>query len=105
MIWLIGNRGMLGTEVEALLRKHGMPYIASDKEVDITDKRQLQHFVAESSLSWIINCSAYTAVDKAEDEPELAFRINADGPRNIAGIAKTRGAKLIHISTDYVLTA
>ena len=57
MIWLIGNKGMLGTEVEALLRKQGLPYIASDKEVDITDQRQLQQFVADSHPSWIINCS------------------------------------------------
>jgi len=102
VIWLIGNRGMLGTEVEALLCKWNMPFIASDKEVDITDSVQLQKFVADNPLSWIINCSAYTAVDKAEDEPKLAFRINADGPRNIAEIAGNKGAKLIHISTDYV---
>ena len=102
MIWLIGNKGMLGAEVEALLRKQSMPYIASDKEVDITDQGQLQQFVSDSHPSWIINCSAYTAVDKAEDEPELAFFINARGPRNIAEIAKNSGAKFIHISTDYV---
>ena len=79
-----------------------MPYLASDKEVDITDQEQLQRFVSDKPISWIINCSAYTAVDKAEDESELALRINADGPRNIAKIAKNKGAKLIHISTDYV---
>ncbi len=102
MIWLIGNRGMLGTDVEALVQQNKMPYLASDKEVDITDQEQLQRFVSDKPISWIINCSAYTAVDKAEDESELAFRINADGPRNIAKIAKDKGAKLIHISTDYV---
>lgn len=102
MIWLIGNRGMLGTEVEALLRQRNLPYFASDKEVDITEPEQLQQFVAGKPLSWIINCSAYTAVDRAEDEPALAFRVNADGPRNIAEIARNKGAKLIHISTDYV---
>jgi len=102
MIWLVGNRGMLGTEVEALLQQHGMAYFATDREVDITDQDRLQQFVSDKPLSWIINCSAYTAVDKAEDEPELAFRINADGPRNLAGIARDKEAKLIHISTDYV---
>ena len=102
MIWLIGNRGILGTDVEALVQQNKMPYLASDKEVDITDQEQLQRFVSDKPISWIINCSAYTAVDKAEDESELAFRINADGPRNIAKIAKDKGAKLIHISTDYV---
>ena len=51
MIWLIGNRGMLGTEVEALLRQNKMPYLASDKEVDITNKDQLQYFVSDRPLS------------------------------------------------------
>ncbi len=102
MIWLVGNRGMLGTEVEELLRQHDLPYFASDREVDITDPGLLQDFASNKPLSWIINCSAYTAVDQAEDEPELAFRINAEGPRNLAGIARDKEAKLIHISTDYV---
>jgi len=102
MIWLVGNRGMLGTEVEALLQQHNLQYFASDREVDITDADRLKQFVSGKPLSWIINCSAYTAVDKAEDDPELAFQINADGPRNLAGVALSKGAKLIHISTDYV---
>jgi len=101
-IWLIGNRGMLGAEVEALLKKAQKPYMATDLEVDITDPAALQNFVAERPLTWIINCAAYTAVDRAEDEPERAFRINAEGPRNLAQMAKGKKAKLIHISTDYV---
>jgi len=102
MIWLIGNKGMLGTEVESLLKEHRMPYVATDCEIDIRNLEQLQKFSSEKDLSWIINCAAYTTVDKAEDEPDLAFKINSDGPRNIAEIAKNKGAKLIHISTDYV---
>jgi dTDP-4-dehydrorhamnose reductase len=102
MIWLIGNKGMLGREVEALLKKEELAYIASDQEIDITNLDELRIFSADKPISWIINCAAYTAVDKAEDEPDLAFKINADGPRNIAEIAKNNGAKLIHISTDYV---
>ena len=102
MIWLIGNKGMLGREVEALLQKKEWAYIASDQEIDITNLNELRIFSADKPIFWVINCAGYTAVDKAEDEPDLAFKINADGPRNIAGIAKNRGAKLIHISTDYV---
>lgn len=102
MIWLIGNKGMLGREVEALLEKEGLTYIASDQEIDITNLDELRIFSADKSISWVINCAAYTAVDKAEDEPDLAFKINADGPNNIAEIAKNKGAKLIHISTDYI---
>ena len=102
MIWLIGNKGMLGTEVEALLKEKEWAYIASDQEIDITNLDELRIFSAVKPISWIINCAAYTSVDKAEDEPDLAFKINATGPRNIAEIAKNKGAKLIHISTDYV---
>jgi len=102
MIWLIGNKGMLGREVEALLQKKELAYIASDQEIDITNLGELRTFSADKPITWVINCAAYTAVDKAEDETDLAFKINAVGPRNIAEIAKNRGAKLIHISTDYV---
>ena len=55
-------------------------------------------------IDWIVNCSGYTAVDKAEDEPAQAYRINADGILNIAGMARTLDAALIHISTDYVFS-
>lgn len=102
MIWLIGHKGMLGSEVKRLLTESAMPYLASDLEVDITDIQRLRAHVMDRSLAWIINCSAYTAVDRAEDERELAFRINSDGVRNIASIAAEKKAKLIHISTDYV---
>lgn len=102
MIWLIGNRGMLGTEVETLLNRQKRNHIATDVEVDITNIEQLKEFVSNKPISWIINCAAYTSVDKAEDEPELAFKINADGPLNIAQIAVKKNARLIHISTDYV---
>lgn len=102
MIWLIGHKGMLGSEVHKLLSESSMPYLASDLEVDITDIGRLRAHVGDRPFSWIINCSAYTAVDRAEDERELAFRINSDGVRNIALIAAEKKAKLIHVSTDYV---
>jgi len=102
VIWLIGNRGMLGSEVEFLLIRQKKNYITTDMEVDITDMGQLKGFTADKPVSWIINCAAYTAVDKAEDEPALAFKINAEGPLNVAQIAIKKNAKLIHISTDYV---
>jgi dTDP-4-dehydrorhamnose reductase len=102
MIWLIGNKGMLGTDVENLLKNESIPYIASDKETDINDFLALQKFLAGKNISWIINCSAYTAVDRAEDEQEIALKINSHGVLNIAEIAKDKNAKLIHISTDYV---
>ena len=104
-VWLIGNQGMLGAEVQTLLNENKAHYLSSDQEVDIGDKTALQAYVREhhrNKLEWIINCSGYTAVDQAEDEPEQAFRINAEGVRNIAETAKTLDAAVIHISTDYV---
>ncbi len=93
---------MLGTDVELLFREKRIEYIASDKEVDILNKDALQNYVTDKKISWIINCSAYTAVDKAEDEEEHAFKINSIGVLNIAGLAKMKNAGLIHLSTDYV---
>ena len=102
MIWLIGNRGMLGHDVENALIHGNMDYVATDTDVDITDYVALKDFVKAKKIDWIINCSAYTAVDKAEDESEKVFKINADGVLNIAKVAKKQDARLIHISTDYV---
>lgn len=102
MIWLIGNKGMLGHELEALLRKNSLDHVSSDREIDISDPAALRAFVSGKRITWIINCAAYTAVDKAESEPELAFRINATGPLHLAELARDLGAKLVHVSTDYV---
>ena len=102
MIWLIGNRGMLGSDVEALMISRGIPFCATDIDLDITDPGALRKYASQKKISWIINCSAYTAVDRAEDEPDLAGRVNGDGIRNIAAIAREKDARLIHFSTDYV---
>lgn len=102
MIWLIGNKGMLGSDIEAELRNCKMPFTASDKEVDITDLNILKKYAGDKNFTWIINCSAYTAVDKAEDEEEIAFKVNAQGTKNISIVAREKNAKLIHFSTDYV---
>ena len=102
MIWLVGCRGMLGMELSLLLEKNGVPFTGTDCEVDITDAAALEKFSGNQPLSWIINCAAYTAVDKAEDDVETCRRLNVLGATNIASCAKSIGARLIHISTDYV---
>jgi len=102
MIWLIGNKGMLGSEVERLLKERGLIYWASDKEVDVGDYKALEKFGKDKKIKWIINCAGYTKVDKAEEEIDEAFRINKDGVRNIALFSSKRQIILIHISTDYV---
>lgn len=117
MIWLIGCKGMLGSEVAKQLDENKLPWVGTDKEVDITDPdaltafeksietasyfpSELQH--SDRQIKWIINCSAYTNVAKAEEDTELASKLNEDGPRNIARLARQIGSKMIHISTDYV---
>ena len=102
MIWLIGNKGMLGQEVEKLFKRKKLSYLASDKEVDITNYSRLKEFTKSIKLAWIINCSGYTDADKAEKEIRKAFLINRDGIKNISQIANEKQAKLIHISTDYI---
>ena len=95
MYLITGCKGQLGTELSRLLPNA----ICADVDVlDITDENAVQNFVRDNNIDVIINCAAYTAVDKAESDIELATKINVDGPRNLA---KT-GAKIIHISTDYV---
>jgi len=104
MIWLIGSKGMLASEIAAQLNQHNIQWIGSDKEVDITDKVAVEAFVQQNfssaSLQWIINCAAYTAVDKAEDDHAVAQKLNADALINICTAAKKYGARLIHFSTD-----
>lgn len=102
MIWLIGNKGMLGSELSNELEARKIPYIGTDREVDITEPDALRDFASGKEISLIINCAAYTAVDKAEDEPELCARLNTEAPANIGALAKEVQARVIHISTDYV---
>lgn len=102
MVWLVGNKGMLGTDVEEVLKEKKIDHIFSDKEVDITNILKIKEYIKDKKISCIVNCSAYTAVDKAEDEYEQAFKINRDGVKNLAVISKENNALLIHISTDYV---
>ena len=103
MIWLIGCKGMLGTEIARQLTENKINFVGTDIDVDITNVEALETFAkSKSDITHIINCSAYTAVDKAESDVELATKLNKDGPGNIATVAKEIGATLIHISTDYV---
>ncbi|GHU46859.1 NAD(P)-dependent oxidoreductase [Spirochaetia bacterium] len=104
MMWLIGSKGMLGQELAVLLEKKNMPFIGTGREVDVTDGKALEDFAKnrEAPFRWIINCAAYTAVDKAEDDAETCRRLNSLGAANIAACAKSIGARMIHISTDYV---
>ena len=101
-ILITGANGMLAKSVREKLSE-GNELICTDvNELDITDESAVLKKVEEIKPEYIINCAAYTAVDKAEDVYDLADKINADGPGNLAKAAKEVDAVLIHISTDYV---
>lgn len=102
MIWLIGNSGLLGQEIELMLRLGGFQYIGTGHKVDITDTAAIQKFSENKSFNWIINCAAYTAVDNAENDFDNAFLLNHHAVANLVQIAKEKNAKIVHFSTDYV---
>ena len=103
MVWVIGSKGMLGSEIVKQLELNEISFIGTDREVDITNQTELDSFAAKNpGINWIVNCAAYTDVEKAETEIELAEKLNAAGAGNIAKTANMIGAKMIHISTDYV---
>ena len=102
MIWLIGCNGMLGQQLKHELTRNNLEFIGTDFDVDITNPQILSDFAKGKDIKWILNCSAYTAVDKAESDQEKAELINGVGVENIATLAQTIGAKVIHFSTDYV---
>lgn len=106
-ILIIGANGQLGNEIRRNAENYesSFNFIFTDvQELDITKHDAVEKFVKNNQISYIINCSAYTAVDKAEDEDqiELCYAINFEALENIGNAAQKYGAKVIHVSTDYV---
>ena len=101
-ILITGANGMLAKEIREKFEEGNELILTDVSELDITNKEGVINFVKEKQPELIINCAAFTAVDKAEECQELAEKINGDGPTNLAIAAKEAGAKLVHISTDYV---
>lgn len=101
-ILITGANGMLAKSVRARLGKENELICTDVADLDITDEKAVMKFVEELKPDYIVNCAAYTAVDKAEEVYDLAEKINANGPGNLAKAAKQIGATLVHISTDYV---
>lgn len=103
-ILVTGGNGQLGSELkEIALNYQDHNFLFTDvKDLDITNHGAVAALIKSNNINVIINCAAYTAVDKAESEPELADAINHLAVANFAQIAKDKNIKLIHISTDYV---
>ena len=101
-ILITGANGMLAKSVRKRLEK-GNELICTDvADLDITDEKAVLEYVKNVKPEYIINCAAYTAVDKAETAGEIVEKINADGPKNLAKAAKENDSILVHVSTDYV---
>ncbi len=102
-ILVIGHRGMLGCDFLARLQADGRRPIGLDvQEIDITRAAQVEAALGDCHPALVVNCAAYTAVDKAESEPDVAYAVNRTGPENLAVACSRHRLPLIHISTDYV---
>jgi dTDP-4-dehydrorhamnose reductase len=104
-VLLFGGSGQLGQEFVPRARDLNFEVVFPTlDEIDIADKEQVQRFVKKVKPNKVVNFAAYTAVDKAEEEQDLCFSINAVGASNLALAAKEAGARFFHISTDYVFS-
>ena len=101
-ILLLGKNGQLGWELQRCLAPLGEVRALDYPEIDLANRDSLRDSIRANKPEVIVNATAYTAVDRAESESELAYAINAAGPAAIAEEAKSLGAALIHFSTDYV---
>ena len=103
-ILITGCNGQLGNEMQLLEESHPQhSYFNTDvQELDITNQDAIETFVEEHHIDGIVNCAAYTAVDKAEDNEELCTKLNAEAPAYLAAAIGKQGGWMIQISTDYV---
>lgn len=102
-ILVTGSKGQVGSELKELSINYDYNFFFTDRtDFDITKELEIKSFVQIHNINVIINCAAYTAVDKAEEEKELADLINRKAVKKLAKISNEYGIKLIHISTDYV---
>jgi dTDP-4-dehydrorhamnose reductase len=102
-VLVTGFKGQLGFDVVKVLKERNIECLGVDiDDFDITDAKATSQYIRNYAPDAVIHCSAYTAVDKAEEELELCCKVNVGGPRNIAAACKEIDSKMIYISTDYV---
>ena len=102
-ILVTGSSGQLGSELQELSSEYNYNFFFTDRNsLDISDVNAVEEFVEKNDINTIVNCAAYTVVDKAETDKVNADAINHIAVKNMAAIAKEKNIKLIHISTDYV---
>lgn len=102
-ILVLGREGQLARSLAERAPGQGVPLrFIGRPDVDLADPDSLRRAVRASGAEIIVNAAAHTAVDQAEDEPDVAFALNVTGPQALAGAARETGARLVHVSTDYV---
>lgn len=102
-ILLTGSNGQLGSEIQELSKDYQYNFFFTTRDIlDITNEKDIQTFIQTNNINTIINCAAYTAVDKAEEDKDAADAINHIAVKNLANISKDNNIQLIHVSTDYV---
>jgi dTDP-4-dehydrorhamnose reductase len=102
-ILVTGSNGQLGSEIKELSSNYEYKFFFTSKEeLDISDKNDIKNFCELNNINTIINCAAYTAVDKAEEDEKLADKINRKAVKKLSKLSLEKDIKLIHISTDYV---
>ena len=104
-VLVTGVKGQLGYDVVRELQKRGHEAVGVDiDEMDITDAAAVERVMTEVQPDAVIHCSAYTAVDRAEEDTEICRRVNVDGTENIAKICKKLDCKMLYLSTDYIFS-
>lgn len=103
-ILVTGAAGQLGNELHNVLEqnKPGITLYTDIHDLDLTDAAAMRKYIVDNEISHIVNCAAFTAVDKAEQEQAICAKVNTDAVKNIAEVAADYGVKVIQISTDYV---
>lgn len=104
-VLVTGADGQLGSEIKNLVEVMNLPFnfhFTDADLLDVTSLNQLEDYIVSNNILYIINCAAYTAVDRAETEIDKAYKVNVTGTGNIATVAKKNKIKVIHISTDFV---
>ena len=104
-VLVTGSNGQLGQCLQDVVFQSNVTsnfVFLNASELDITNKSQIEKTFTSNNFDYCVNCAAYTAVDKAENEKDKAYAVNADGVKLLAQACKKYGVKLIHISTDFV---
>ncbi len=105
-VLVFGSNGMLGNYLSKLLESEGYEVLRNDISkggIDITEQQQVRDLIFESGVEHVVNCAAYTNVNKAEGEDrEIAFKVNANAPKYMAQACNEMGIQFVHVSTDYI---